>query len=100
MTVINSALKSSLGSGTFNELSSLIPIRLRHQSEEEASSVRVAHTRSTLTRAGDTDSASAPILDPHNLKAATLQDSERWKLLKKINETIKASGNTSQVSTG
>jgi hypothetical protein len=93
-----SAPDSPSGSGMFNELSSLIPIRLRHQSEEEASAVRVAHTRNTQANAGDLNSAGdkseAPY--PHNPKAAASQDSERWQLLKKINEIVGNSAESAQ----
>ncbi|KAN0130677.1 hypothetical protein V8E53_011570 [Lactarius tabidus] len=82
------------GSGTINELSSLIPIRLRHQSEEEASAVRVACMRSSQV------DESSTMHCPHNPKALASRDSERWQLFKKINEVIKASGNSAGSSQG
>ena len=75
-------------SETFNELTLLIPIHFRHQSEEEASAMQVAHTRSTQGKADDNDSEPGTSTLAHNPKAAASQDSEWWKLLKKINEII------------
>ena len=95
-----SAPDSPSGSGTFNELSSLIPIRLRHQSEEEASAVRVACSGDLQENAGSFNSASDesahPPCDNFNPKAAASRDSERWQLLKKINEIIRNSGESAQ----
>jgi len=84
---------SGLDSETFSELSTLIRIRLRHQSEEEASSVRIAragNTQGNLTACGpslDHDDGESETLKP---SATTSQDSERRELSKKINEVIKA----------
>ena len=95
------------GPEPLNGLSSLIPIRFRHQSEEEASAVRVVRTRSSHVKAsGHSDSDSGKVfeytstLHPHNPKAATSQDSERWQLLKKINEIIKVTGNSAESTQG
>ena len=95
-----SAPDSTSGSGTFNELSSLIPIRLRHQSEEEASAVRVARARDLQGNAGDFNSVSDESEHPHRdnfrPKVAASRDSERWQLLKKINEIIGNSAESAQ----
>jgi hypothetical protein len=71
----------------FSELSTLVRIRFRHQSEEEASSVCVA--RAGSTQGHDESETSAY---PHNSNATTRtsQHSERRQLSKKINEIIKA----------
>lgn len=98
--ISGSALDSTSESGTLNELSSLIPIRFRHQSEEEAGAVRVASTRNTQVNAGALDSASNESEDSHNPKAVASRDSERWQLLKKINEIIKVSGNSAESGQG
>ncbi|KAN0139135.1 hypothetical protein V8E53_003024 [Lactarius tabidus] len=90
-------------SGTFHELSSLIPIRLRHQSEEEARSVRVARIRTARTEASNSATGSEEsdfTLGPHDPKAAASQDSDRWKLLKKIHEILRASGNPAELAQG
>lgn len=86
----------------FNELSSLIPIRLRHESKEEACAVRVARTRNTQADDGDLNSASDKSEYHHIPKAiaAASQDSERWQLLKKINEIIKVTGNSAESAQG
>lgn len=92
---------SPVVSEAFHELSSLVPIRFRHQSEEEACSVRVAHTKTARTKASDPASDDSEFtLDPHNPKATTSRDSERWKLLKKIHETIKVSGSPTEPAQG
>ena len=95
-----SAPDSPSGSGTFNELSLLIPICLRHQSEEEASAVRVTCARDLQGNAGNFNSASDESEHPHhvnfNPKAAASRDSERWQLLKKINEIIGNSAESAQ----
>ncbi|KAN0127724.1 hypothetical protein V8E53_014444 [Lactarius tabidus] len=90
-----SILDPTSGTGTINELSSLISIRLRHQSEEEASAVRVACTRSSQ----DDESVSFTH-HPHNPKALASHNSEQWQLFKKINEVIKASGNSAGSTQG
>ena len=99
----DSALDSIAGSETFNELSSLIPIRFRHQSEEEASAVRVARTRSThVLKTSDVDSSdeSKSAVHCHNHKAVASHDSERWKLLKKIHEVVKVTGSLAESAQG
>lgn len=53
--------------------------------------MRVARTGSTQGKAGDDESG-----NPHNPKAVASQNSERWQLLKKINEIIKVSGNSAE----
>lgn len=90
-----SAIDPTSGSGTINKLSSLIPIRLRHQSEEEASAVRVAHTGSS--QVGDEPE---PMHKSHNPKALASRNLERWQLFKKINEIIKTSGNATESTQG
>ena len=97
-----SALDSPSGSGTFNELSLLIPIRLRNESEEEACTVRVARTRNTQVDDRDLNSASDKSEYHHNPKAvaAASRDSERWQLLKKINQIIKVTGSSAESAQG
>ncbi|KAF8265263.1 hypothetical protein EI94DRAFT_1702623 [Lactarius quietus] len=88
---------STSDSDTFTELSLLIPIHFRHQSEEEASSVHVTHTWSTQGKAEDLDLASDEtevVNYLHNPKAAASQDSEQWKLLKKIKKIIKVTSSS------
>jgi hypothetical protein len=60
--------------------------------------VRVARTRNTQGKPEDDESGTTPhsMLHPHNPKAAASQDSEQWKLLKKINEIIKVTGNPAE----
>ena len=65
--------------------------------------MRVVRTRSSQAKAGghsDLDSGSGyeseSMLRPHNAKAVASQDSERWQLLKKINEVIKVTGNSAE----
>ncbi|KAN0132137.1 hypothetical protein V8E53_010056 [Lactarius tabidus] len=89
-----STLDPASGSGTINELSSLIPIRLRHQSEEEASSVRAACTRSSQVDGPESTHHT------HNPKVLASRNSERWQLFKKINEMIKTSGNSAESTQG
>ncbi len=77
----------------FGELSSLVSICFRNQSEEEASAVR------TVTGDLQNYTSSLPGYQydmgitpyPHKTKTDTLQDSERRQLSKKINEIVKAS---------
>ena len=98
-----STLDSIAGSETFNELSSLIPIRFRHQSEEEASAVRVTQTRSTqVPKHGNVDSSdeSRYAVHPHSNKAVASQESERWKLLKKIHEVVKVTSSLADSAQG
>ena len=79
-------------------------IHFRHQSEEEASAMQVAHKRSTeVLKSGEVDSSNDKPEDNstlylNNPKAVASQDSEWWKLLKKINEVIKTSGNSAPES--
>jgi hypothetical protein len=86
---------SGLDLEPFSELSTLICIRLRHQSEEEASSVRIVRagsTRGNLTASGpslDHDNSESKTLKP-SPSATMSQDSEQRELSKKINEVIKA----------
>jgi hypothetical protein len=70
-----------LDSETLSDLSALISIRYRHQSEEEASAVRIARART----------GSQVQHEPHRPPASSTQDSERRELAKKINSIIKAS---------
>ncbi|KAH9015478.1 hypothetical protein EDB84DRAFT_1679909 [Lactarius hengduanensis] len=89
----SAALDPSLDSETFSELSTLIRVRFRHQSEEEASSVRIAragNTQRKTTDAGLDHDGSETATYPHKPNATTSQDSERRQLAKKINEVIKA----------
>ena len=92
---IDSALDPILDSESFSELSTLIHVRFRHQSEEEASSVRIArvgNAQGQLNQTGldhdNSESETGSI--PLKQSAATPQDSERRQLSKKINEIIKA----------
>ena len=84
LPVVPSGLGVDLDLETFSELSTLIRVRLRHQSKEEASSVRIAHAGNTQAKMaasgpgldhdpGKSETATDP-LKPH---ATTSQDSER-----------------------
>lgn len=70
-----------LDSETLSDLSALISIRYRHQSEEEASAVRVSRAQT----------GSQVQHEPHRPPASSSQDSKRRQLAKKINNIIKAS---------
>jgi hypothetical protein len=87
---------------TFSNLAALINVRYMHQSEEEASAVRVARAQTgTCQPRGKADNQSHGDLeleqegiqaryDPHRPPPAASQDSERRHLAKKINSIIKA----------
>lgn len=77
---------------TFSDLSALVGIRYRHQSEEEASAVRVARVQTGGEHEG-------PNAQPHRPAA---EASERRQLAKEINDIIKAStaGSSAGESTG
>ena len=93
------SLNSAPESETFSNLAALINVRYRHQSEEEASAVRVARAqtgsyqpRGIADNQSHGDSEQEEIqaqCDPHR-PAAALPDSERRHLAKKINSIIKA----------
>jgi hypothetical protein len=86
-------------SETFSNLAALINVRYKHQSEEEASAVRVARAQTGSYRdqdnAGDQPHSDLEQEDtqvrcePHRPPAAS-QDSERRQLAKKINDILKA----------
>jgi hypothetical protein len=84
---------TSPDSEVFSDLSALISIRYRHQSEEEARAVRVARERCPA-RAGNTARSAGLEQDghigPHRPNAAAPEDSERRQLAKRIHEIIKA----------
>ena len=82
--------KDDIDSEPFSDLSALINVRYRHQSEEEASSVRVARAQT----------GSQVQHEPHRPPASSSQDSERHQLAKKINSIIKASTVSVGESTG
>ena len=97
LPVVPSGLGMDLDLDTFSELSTLIRVHLRHQSEEEASSVRIACAGNTQAKMA----ASGPGLDhdhsesetatyPVKPCATTSQDSEQRQLSRKIHEVIKA----------
>ena len=104
LTTIRSDVKEALANNSpnseiFSDLSALISIRYRHQSEEEASAVRIARVQ-TATATYQGKAGSQPHIDseqegvqvqhdPHRPLAAS-QDSERRQLAKKINCIIKA----------
>ena len=101
MTLSTVDFSSPVVSGVFHELSSLVPIRLHYQSEEEACSVCVAHTKTARTKASEPSSDDTEFtLDPHNPKVTALQDSEWWKLLKKIHKIIKVSRSPTKPAQG
>ncbi|KAI9434879.1 hypothetical protein H4582DRAFT_2130928 [Lactarius indigo] len=96
-----STLDPTMESESFSELSTLVHMRFKHQSEEEASSVRVARTGGSqgLGKVASSDSHKLPF--SHKLKAAASPDSERQQLSQKINEIVKASSELAQTgSTG
>ncbi|KAF8470529.1 hypothetical protein DFH94DRAFT_685147 [Russula ochroleuca] len=69
----------------------VLEILLEHQSEEEASAVRIAQARTGNNPAKEGNDDSEQGAQPHTPTAATSQDSERRQLAKKINDIIKAS---------
>jgi hypothetical protein len=83
----------------YSDISGLINIRYGHQSEEEASAVRVAraHSGSQQDKGGNSSSNSSQSdLEHEGLQdqprpMAAAQDTERRQLAKKINDIIKAS---------
>jgi hypothetical protein len=80
------------------DLSGLINIRYRHQSEEEARAVHVARAQTSL--GGDFPHSDLNEgVHPHRLTAAASQDTKRQQLAKKINSIVKASAAVSE-STG
>lgn len=93
------ATETSLVSEIYSDLSGLINIRYGHQSEEEASAVRVARARSGSQhdKGGNSSSnLSQSDLEQEGLQdqprpMAVAQDTERRQLAKKINDIIKAS---------
>ncbi|KAH8977094.1 hypothetical protein EDB92DRAFT_2002633 [Lactarius akahatsu] len=97
-----STLDPTLESESFSELSTLVHIRFKHQSEEEACSVRVARTGCSqgLGKVASSDPDKLPF--SHKPKgAASPPDSERQRLSQKINEIVRASSDLAQTgSTG
>ena len=93
------ATETSPVSELYSDLSGLINIRYGHQSEEEASAVRVAraHSGSQQDNGGNSSSNSSQSdLEQEGLQdqprpMAAAQDTERRQLAKKINDIIKAS---------
>lgn len=83
---------------TFSDLSTLISIRYAHQSEEEASSVRIARVQTESSDYHDNkdDSNDNSVKEeaqfhPHRPPAVASHDSQRRRLAKEINGIIKAS---------
>jgi hypothetical protein len=84
---------------TLSDLSGLISIRYKHQSEEEASAVRVARAHTVLSQpiAGNSPPSQSGAeqdgvqLEGQPNSATAAQDPERRQLARKINSIIKAS---------
>ena len=105
LTTIRSGVTEASANNTpeseiFSDLSALISVCYRHQSEEEANAVRIARAQTTTAtyqgKAGgephiDSEQEGVQVQhEPHRPQAAS-QDSERRQLAKKINCIIKAS---------
>jgi hypothetical protein len=99
-TSTNTLTNATADSETLSDLSALISIRYRHQSEEEASAVHIARAHSGNHPANEGNNDPEQGVQPHTPTVAMSEDSERRQLAKKINDIIKASMAAPSASSG